>query len=56
MKAMTQKQLDLYLKNGSPADFADCCWEAANQLMITDDEARLAIDHYRAEFEEAGRE
>lgn len=56
MKSLTSKQLDLYIKHGSPEDFAALCWQAVSQLMIEDDEARMAIDHYRDEFEKAGKE
>lgn len=56
MKSLTSKQLDLYIMNGSPDDFADLCWQAVAQLMIEDEEAMLAIMHYREEFEKAGIE
>lgn len=47
----TKKQLRA--AHGTPDEFAQACLRAANDLFITDDEARAATAKYRAEYEAA---
>lgn len=39
--------------HGTPEEFEQAIWRAANDLFLTDDEACVAITKYRKEYSEA---
>lgn len=49
----TQEQLRA--EHGTPEEFEAAVIRAANDLFVTDDEARAAIARYRAQYEAAPR-
>jgi hypothetical protein len=49
--ALTRDELEE--KHGTPEEFQKAVWNAANQLMITDEEAKIAIRKYLKEWSEA---
>jgi hypothetical protein len=44
---------ELRKKHGTPAEFEAAVMKAANDLFCTDEEARVAIAKYRAQYEAA---
>lgn len=57
---MTQKQLELAAKHGTPSEFADGVWRAYNDGYLGSEEgsaaaAQKAIDEYRREWFLAGQ-
>jgi len=51
---LTAKQRALMEKHGNPAEFAVSCYKAVPG-MVSMEEARIAIDKYSQEWEEAGK-
>lgn len=47
---------ELRAAHGTPEEFEAAVWRAANDLFITDDEARAGIEKYRAEYAAAPSE
>jgi len=52
---MTEQQLKLVEKHGTPEQFEEAVWNAYDTLFITEMEATTAIDHYKREWKKAGK-
>lgn len=55
MVGMSQAQVVLYRRSGTPTQFEISVWRACDDLFCTASEARVAIKKYRHEWIEAGR-
>ena len=52
---LTQKQKELVEKHGTPEQFEKAIWKACDDLMITTKEAVAAINSYKYEWMQAGK-